>query len=141
MLLCSVPPSEACKPPATKGSDVYELEKKKRAPTLSLLPLNSLSQLVVNWSSVYFPGLLTRSGPVEPGVPGIEGIRYPLGSLNRLFVPLKFKRFSTRGSMGVVVFPKNAWEMEAAERSCGITVKPGLLTAVPVESTLLCLVP
>src|SRR5260370_27992032 len=83
MLLCSVPPSEACKPPAPNGRLVSELEKKKRAPSLSLLALNSLSQLVVNWSSVYFPGLLTSSGPLDPGVPAIEGIRNPLGSLKR----------------------------------------------------------
>src|SRR3974390_666504 len=75
MLLASVPPSEACKPAAPKGRFVSELEKKNRALTLSLLLLNSRSQLVVNWSSLYLPGLLTSRSPVEPGVPGIDGIR------------------------------------------------------------------
>ena len=64
MLLCNVPPREACNPPAPKGRFVSELEKKNRAPTLSLLALNSLSQLVVNWSSVYFPARLNTNGAV-----------------------------------------------------------------------------
>src|SRR6266481_879612 len=87
MLLCSVPPSDACKPPAPKGRLVSEFEKKNRAPSLSLLELNSLSQLVVNWSSVYFPALLNTNGAeftlglqvvsstVTPGVPGRDGKR------------------------------------------------------------------
>jgi len=99
MLLCRVPPKDACNPPAPNGKLVSEFEKKNRAPILSLLELNSLSQFVVNWSSVYFPGLLTRSGPVNPAVPAIEGIRKPLGSLKRLFLPLKFKSFRTSGSI------------------------------------------
>src|SRR5882757_9059570 len=64
MLLANVPPSEACRPPAPKGRNDSAFEKKKRAASLSLPPLNSLSQLVVNWLSVYLPGLLMMNGAV-----------------------------------------------------------------------------
>src|SRR6266566_4151268 len=87
MLLARVPPSEACKPPAPKGSSDSAFEKKKRAEILSLELRNSRSQLAVNWSSVYFPGrLITNraSGYGEPtetlGSPGREGMRKPFAS-------------------------------------------------------------
>src|SRR5207245_1360400 len=64
MLLANVPPREACKPPAPNGSNDSESEKKNRAAILSCAPWNSRSQLAVNWSSVYFPGLLTMKGAV-----------------------------------------------------------------------------
>src|SRR5260370_22214445 len=91
ILLCKVPPSEACNPPAPKGKLVSELEKKNRAPILSLLELNSLSQFVVNWSSVYFPALLKTDGAVTytalfgsklAETPGTERISKPPGSPN-----------------------------------------------------------
>src|SRR5579864_3230822 len=81
-----LPPSEACRPPAPKGTSCSELEKKKRYATLSLPPRNSRSQLVVNWSSVKRPGLLKAKGPVlrlpalsKPAWPGTLGKRYPPG--------------------------------------------------------------
>src|SRR6266404_483593 len=92
MLLANVPPNDACNPPAPNGRSDSALEKKKRAASLSLPLLNSLSQLVENWLSVYLPGLLIVRGAVAtvalqvvgstvtPGVPGIEGMRKPLGS-------------------------------------------------------------
>src|SRR3981189_3574690 len=92
MLLARVPPREACRPPAPKGKNDSAFEKKNRAASLSLPPLNSLSQLVVNWSSVYLPGLLMTNGAeftlglqvvsstVTPGVPGRDGNRKPLAS-------------------------------------------------------------
>ena len=58
MLLDSVPPREACRPPAPNGKRLEELEKKKLALSLSRLPLNSLFQLMVNWLSLNVPGLL-----------------------------------------------------------------------------------
>src|SRR5205085_9377916 len=82
ILLARVPPSEACNPPAPKGRKDSPFEKKKRAASLSFPALNSLSQLVVNWSSVYLPGLLMTNcaskygEPAEiPGSPGSEGMR------------------------------------------------------------------
>src|SRR5215813_12721338 len=97
ILLASVPPSEACSPPAPNGRIDSAFEKKNRAASLSFPALNSLSQEVVNWSSVYLPGLLMMkgavftlalqvglgefaSGIVTPGVPGRDGKRNPLAS-------------------------------------------------------------
>src|SRR5439155_20800439 len=96
MLLASVQPREACKPPAPKGSTDSESEKKKRAEILSWPARNSRSQFAVNWSSVYFPGFPTISVPVPPAVPEIDGIREPFGSLNWLL--LKFSSASVTGS-------------------------------------------
>src|SRR5258707_10956087 len=152
MLLCKVPPSEACNPPAPNGKLVSELEKKNRAPILSLLELNSLSQFVVNWSSVYFPALLKTYGAVTYAAlfgsrlaeaPGTEGIKKPLGSPNK--PPFAWKSFRTSGSimfgvMGAVAV-LNASAMEVASRWVGRTGKPGLLIWVPGESALRCRVP
>src|SRR6201987_3065468 len=66
MLLARVAPREACNPPAPNGKNDSEFEKKKRAESLSLPPRNSRSQVVVNWSSVYLPGLLTMKGEESP---------------------------------------------------------------------------
>src|SRR6516164_7489572 len=140
MLLARVPPREACKPPAPKGRKVSELEKKKRALTLSRPLRKSRSQFVVNWSSLYLPGLLTSSCPVEPGVPATEGMKYPFGSLNWLL--LNCKSFNTTGSMATWGLPvKKAEEIDCAERSVGMTGKPGLLICVPGERALRCRVP
>jgi len=64
-----------------EGKQRFRMEKKKRAETLSWPARNSRSQLVVNWSSVYFPGLLIMKVPVLPAAPGIVGIRNPPGLL------------------------------------------------------------
>src|SRR5258708_38463483 len=105
MLLASVPPREAWRPPAPKGSRDSLLEKKKRADILSLPPWNSLSQVVVNWSSVNLPGLLIMKWAVftealqvarsteTPGVPGRDGMREPLASPPNWLV-LRFRRDS-----------------------------------------------
>src|SRR5216684_7922467 len=93
MLLARVPPKEACKPPAPKGRNDSASEKKNRRETLSRPAPNSRSQLEVNWSSVYFPGLVAINGAVayaalagfRLGVP-TEGIRKPLGSPNWLLL-------------------------------------------------------
>src|SRR5262245_59597676 len=109
MLLERVPPSEACRPPAPKGRKDSALEKKNRAATLSWPLRNSRSQLAVNWSSVYRPGLLRRKGAVfrvtrqvsgstlTPGVPGSEGTRYPELSANWLL--WNCSSLTTTGSM------------------------------------------
>src|SRR5215472_11411745 len=123
MLVASVPPNEACKPPAPKGKKVSELEKKKRALILSRLSLNSRSQFVVNWSSVYFPGLLTAKRAVltvawqvsgftvtpAPTPEAAEGIKKPFASLNKLFLGLNCNRFKTTESIvGSVTFGQPA---------------------------------
>src|SRR5579884_3497403 len=83
----TLPQREACRPPAPKGTCCSESEKKKRTATLSLPPRNSRSQLVVNWSSLNFPGRLMAKGPVfrlplvSPGTPGTDGNKYPPGVL------------------------------------------------------------
>src|SRR6266436_9449053 len=112
MLLANVPPREACKPPAPKGSKDSALEKKKRAETLSWPARNSRSQLVVNWSSVYLPGRLMMKGAeltlteqvsastVTPGVPGTEGSKNPLASPPNWLL-LKFKSDKITGSMAM----------------------------------------
>src|SRR6266851_1278611 len=64
MLLARVPPREACNPPAPKGRSDSALEKKNRTETLSRPAPNSRSQLEVNWSSVYLPGLVAMNGAV-----------------------------------------------------------------------------
>src|SRR2546425_1919986 len=61
-LLVSVLPSDSCKSPPPKGRKLSESEKKNRADSLSVPPRNSRSQLLVNWSSVYFPGRLITNG-------------------------------------------------------------------------------
>src|SRR6267378_2107396 len=139
ILLERVPPSEAWRPPAPKGSSDSELEKKKRAETLSWPPRNSRSQLVVNWSSVYFPGLLTMKVPVSPAVPGIVGIRNPPGLLPNCLL-LKFNRASTTGSMSVPASGKsgvlNAAAIASAVRTGGSTGSAELLIWVPGERAL-----
>src|SRR5215467_2255532 len=145
MLLANVPPNEACKPPAPNGRNDSASEKKKRAATLSRPPANSRSQLVVNWSSVYLPGLVTMNGAVtyaalfgfRSGVP-TEGIRKPLGSLNWLLLNCSIA--SVTGSISAAVIGKvavlKAAAMFAAERSVGSAGKAGLLICVPGERAL-----
>src|ERR1700688_703709 len=135
-LLASVLPRDSCKSPPPKGRTLSESEKKNRAEILSWPLRNSRSQLVVNWSSVYFPGWLTANAPVVGSLVGIS---------NPLVVPpnwllSKFSNFSTTGSMGVVVFPKNACDIEACVRTAG---SDGIvvLINVPGESPLRCRVP
>src|SRR5437868_3143844 len=70
-----LPPNEACRPPAPKGTFCSELEKKNRAEILSCELRNSRSQFAVNWSSVNLPGLLIANCPVEPAAPGAVGKR------------------------------------------------------------------
>src|SRR6266403_4046975 len=139
MLLERVPPREAWRPPAPKGRTDSELEKKNRAATLSWPPRNSRSQLVVNWSSLYFPGLLIMKVPVPPAVPGIVGIRNPPGLLPNWSL-LKFKRASTTGSISAAVRGKaevlNAVAIEAASRMGGSTGNAELLICVPGERAL-----
>src|SRR5580658_7342280 len=67
MLLASVLPSDSCRSPPPKGSKLSESEKKKRADSLSWPLRNSRSQLLVNWSSLYLPGLLTVKETGEQG--------------------------------------------------------------------------
>src|SRR5579863_3131457 len=74
-LLASVLPNDSCKSPPPKGRKLSESEKKKRAEILSCPLRNSRSQLVVNWSSVYFPGRLMANAPV---VGSLLGINSPL---------------------------------------------------------------
>src|SRR5580692_8997426 len=73
-LLASVLPRDSCKSPPPKGRKLSESEKKNRAESLSWPLRNSRSQLVVNWSSVYFPGRLIANAPV---VGSLLGIRNP----------------------------------------------------------------
>ena|SRR5437588_8219571 len=94
----ATPPVWIWKESAPKGKNCSESVQKKRKEKRSLLPRNSLSQLVVNWLSVNLPGELTIRGavltlalhvPVEglfgsgvntfvtPGVPATEGISQP----------------------------------------------------------------
>src|SRR5207302_1426538 len=96
MLLASVPPSEACRPPAPKGSSDSEFEKKNRAETLSCAPRNSRSQFVVNWSSVYLPDRLTVKSPVPVPSSRTLGIRNPLGSPNWLLLNWSSFRINRR---------------------------------------------
>src|SRR5580698_7029995 len=73
-LLASVLPRDSCRSPPPKGRKLSESEKKKRAESLSWPLRNSRTQLVVNWSSVYFPGRLMAKAPV---VGSLLGIRNP----------------------------------------------------------------
>src|ERR1700733_14339308 len=63
-LLASVLPRDSGKSPPPNGRKLSESEKKNRTDSLSWPPRNSRSQLDVNWSSVYLPGLLTANAPV-----------------------------------------------------------------------------
>src|SRR6476646_10062844 len=74
-LLASVLPSDSCRSPPPKGRKLSESEKKNLAEILSCPLRNSRSQLVVNWSSVYFPGRLMANAPVAGS---LVGIRSPL---------------------------------------------------------------
>src|SRR5882672_8806492 len=158
MLLASVPPKEACKPPAPKGRNDSAFEKKNRAASLSLPPLNSLSQLVVNWSSVYFPGLLMTncaeftlglhlSSTVTPGVPvGRDGNRKPFASPpNWLLFALSSAKLTssivigTPEQLAVAGVLKTAARF-AAERSAGRIGKV-VLMSVPGDKPLRCRVP
>src|SRR5580692_12977656 len=71
-LLASVLPRDSCRSPPPKGRKLSESEKKKRAESLSWPLRNSRSQLVVNWSSVYFPGRLMANAPVRGSLLGIR---------------------------------------------------------------------
>src|SRR6267378_1380164 len=152
MLLARVPPREACNPPAPKGKNDSALEKKNRAASLSLPPLNSLSQVVVNWSSVYFPGLLMTNGAeftlglqvastVTPGVPGRDGNRKPLASPpNWLLFALSSARLTssivigTPEQLAVAGVLKSAARF-VAERSTGKIGKV-VLISVPGDKPL-----
>src|SRR5256886_5988445 len=57
----ATPPVWIWKESAPKGKNCSESVQKKRKEKRSLLPRDSLSQLVVNWLSVNLPGELTRS--------------------------------------------------------------------------------
>src|SRR5437763_3931978 len=164
MLLASVPPKEASKPPAPKGRKDSEAEKKKRADILSWPPRNSRSQLVVNWSSVYFPVLLTTNGAefnvtwqvtgftLTPGAPGKEGIRYPPVVFPNWLL-LNCSSFRTTGSMpgsGIAGHDPAAGVLKSAiisftklgeVRSDGRIGNPGLSICVPGDRALRCLVP
>src|SRR3954469_23511869 len=154
MLLASVPPREACSPPAPNGRSDSLFEKKKRAATLSFPPLNSLSQAVVNWSSVNLPGLLIMNGAVfttasqvvvsgieTPGVPGKDGNKNPLASPPNWLL-LRFNRARLTSSMligtpaqGPVVGVLKIAARLAAERSVG-RIGRLVLINVPGESPL-----
>src|SRR6202043_2832252 len=71
-LLASVLPRDSCRSPPPKGRKLSESEKKNRTDTLSWPLRNSRSQLVVNWSSVYFPGRLMANAPVVGSLLGIS---------------------------------------------------------------------
>src|SRR5580704_18271434 len=71
-LLARVLPRDSCKSPPPKGRKLSESEKKNRAESLSWPLRNSRSQVVVNWSSVYFPGRLMANAPVRGSLLGIR---------------------------------------------------------------------
>src|SRR5690242_20237329 len=132
MLLESVLPRDSGRSPPPNGRKDSESEKKKRAEILSCPPRNSRSQFVVNWSSVYLPGRLIAKAPKAAGSP--LGIKKPLEAPPNWLL-LKFRSLLTTGSIAVVVFPKNAFEMDASERSAG-SVGSVELMKVPGERPL-----
>src|SRR5271155_4751466 len=71
-LLANVLPRDSCRSPPPKGRKLSESEKKNRAEILSCPPRNSRSQLLVNWSSVYFPVRLMANAPVAGSLVGIS---------------------------------------------------------------------
>src|SRR4029077_3046407 len=151
MLLASVPPSEACKPPAPNGKSDSASEKKNRAASLSCALRNSRSQFAVNWSSVYLPGLLTINGAVFrlakhvsaltviPGVPGSDGysgpmefpVNWPLVKLTSFWVTGSIV-IGTAGqhagfaAVGGVAGVLNTAARLAVDRSAGKIGRPGL---------------
>src|SRR5882724_2491962 len=74
-LLASVLPSDSGRSPPPNGRKLSESEKKNLTENLSWPPRNSRSQLEVNWSSVYLPGLLMANASVAGS---LLGIRKPL---------------------------------------------------------------
>src|ERR1700720_461785 len=136
-LLASVLPRDSGRSPPPNGRKLSEFEKKNRAETLSWPPRNSRSQLVVNWSSVYLPGLLMANEFVAGS---LLGIKNPLVAPPNWLL-LKFSSLRTTGSIAVVAFPKKACEIDACERSTAGSEGMVVLMNVPGESPLRCRVP
>jgi len=83
MLLASVPPSEACRPPAPNGSTDSESEKKNRAAILSCAPRNSRSQLAVNCRRYTSPATDDQRSTIQSNLAGIRIDADARGSRNR----------------------------------------------------------
>ena len=81
---------------------------------------------------MYLPGVLIAKAPVAGS---LLGIRKPLLAPPNWLL-LKLRSLLTTGSIGVVVLPKNAWEMEASERSANGIEGMVVLMKVPGESPL-----